>query len=445
MIGRRRGRGFGLGRRRHRLGLRGRLTLLLGLAVLLTVALAWILTGRMVLEPFARDLLRAHLEQVAFLAGEVERGADPRALGERLGLEVRRFDRPPRSLRRMLRSDRCHRHDLRGRALIACRGPRGAVAVELEEGWLVVRRSLDPEAPKRRVAFVLVSVATVVLILSAVIATFATRPLRTSVNAMERMASGDLTHRLPESGSPDLGEAARAFNRMADRVTALLEAERSLMAGISHELRTPLARLRLELELLRDHPVPEKRRAAMEADVSEIDQLIGEVLEASRLSIGDRKLSFTPVDLRAVVEEALGTEPLPGHDVRLVGEASPVWGDHPRLVRVVRNLLQNAGKYAPADTEVEVGLSGRSLTVSDRGPGVPPSELPRIFEPFYRGERGRKTGATGHGLGLMIARQVVELHGGRIEASNREGGGLTVRLELSEPDPDVDRPGASYR
>jgi signal transduction histidine kinase len=420
-------------RRALRLGLRGRLTVLLGLAVLLTLLLAWFLTGRAVLEPFARDVARARVAQVVFLAQEVASGADARSIGSRMGLVARRVRRLPRPVRRGLRrGGRCREHLVRGRRVVACRGRRGFVAVELDAGWLATRRQIDFDAPARRIPFVLAAVGGVVLFLSYLIAGRVTRTLRASVGAMERMAAGDLATRLPEAGAA-VGEVGRAFNRMADRVSRLLEAERTLMASISHELRTPLARLRLELELLRDQPVPDKRLSAMEADVAHIDRLIGEVLESSRLSIGERKLAFERLALREAVEEALGVEPLPDHDIRLEGEGGEVWADRARLVRVIRNLLENARKYAPKETEVQIRLDRRAATISDRGPGVPPSELPRLFEPFYRAEGSR--GAAGFGLGLMIAKQVIELHGGTLEAENRPGGGLSVRLTLPPPPP----------
>lgn len=446
------------------LGLRGRLTLLLGLAVLVVHLLAWTLVRRAVLDPFTEGVVRAHLEQVSYLAAEVEKGMDPQVLGEQLGLEIRVFPAAPEFVRREVRnrSPRCRRHKVRGRRLIACRGPRAPVMVPLSESardsiwglaeappprrikgrrrfahpWLVVRRPLDVDRHQQRILFVLVTIATAVLILGALIATLVTRPLRTTVGAMERMASGDLTHRL-EEGSSEAGEVARSFNRMADRITTLLEAERSLMAGISHELRTPLARLRLELELLRERDVPEKRLDAMEADVTEIDQLIGEVIESSRLSIGERALRLETFSLREVVEETLGQTPLPDHEVRLEDQSGDerVTGDRLLLARIIRNLLENAGKYAPSDSEIRISVGGQEIQVADEGPGVPPHELERLFEPFYRGERDRGGHATGYGLGLMISRQIAELHGGSLVAENQAQGGLKVTLRIPPSPP----------
>lgn len=418
----------------RRVGLQARLTLMLGLAVLLTIALAGYLTRRAVLEPFTREVVRAHLNQVVYVAQEIEGGADPVQLGERLGLELRVMTRPPRLIRRALRGapGPCRLEPFfPGRTVVACRGRRGGVAVRLAAGWLLARRNLDPHAPKQRALVVLGGVGASVLLIAILLAAWVTRPVRASVAAMDQMAKGDLRHRLPEKSGGEVGEVARAFNRMADRVSALLEAERSLMASISHELRTPLARLRLEIELLRDHEVPERRLEAMESDVAEIDRLIGEVLESSRLSIGDRDLQRAPVDLRELVEEALGQVDLSGHEVAIDGVSGVVEADPARMRRVVRNLLENAGKYAPADSCLQVRLEPSAITVADRGPGVPEYELPRLFEPFYRGTRGKDSGATGYGLGLMIAKQIVELHDGTITVRNRDGGGLEVRVELS--------------
>lgn len=448
------------------LGLRGRLTLLLGLAVLVVHLLAWTLVRRVVLEPFRNDVARAHFEQVTYLAAQIEKGMDPKVLGEQLGLELRVFPSAPEFVRRVVRNrpPRCHRHRVRGRRLIACRGAGHRVMIPLAEAardriwglagtrpgpasgsrgrrtfanpWMVVKRPLDVDSHGQRILLLLGTLGLVVLLLGALIATLVTRPLRATVSALDRMAQGDLSHRLKEGRSEE-GEVARAFNHMAARITTLLEAERSLMAGISHELRTPLARLRLELELLRERDVPPKRLDAMEADVAEIDRLIGEVMESSRLSIGERALRLEPLVLREVVEEALGQAPLPDHDVDLRDESenAAIVGDRVLLVRIIRNLLENAGKYAPKDSEVTVTLRAGQIQVADQGPGVPPHELERLFEPFYRGERDRRGQATGYGLGLMISRQIAELHGGHLQALNRPEGGLEVTLQIPEEPP----------
>lgn len=417
------------------MSLRIRLTLLLSLVVAVSLLLAWQFTRRAVLRPFTEEIVRHHLDQVHFVADELERGADPDRLGRRLGLEVRRVPHPPRFVRRIDERGgrrRCRRRVHEGREMYYCLGPRGPVAVKLDPGWLVVRRDFDVQKPDRRIGYVLLIIAGVVIALSAWVAVLVTRPLRASISGMERIASGELSHRLPEGGGREVREVGRAFNAMADRVENILRAEKELMAGISHELRTPLARLRLETELLREQNVPGKRLDAMEADLEEIDQLIGELLEASRLSIGERQIAEAAVDLSRVVEEAVERYPLPSHDLVIEKKnVEPIIGDHDRLVRVVGNLIQNAGKYAPEQSEVRVIVGGTAVEVRDQGRGVSPEDLDRMFEPFYRGKRARSTkAATGLGLGLMIAQQIVLLHGGRIDARNLPEGGLAIRLML---------------
>ncbi|MEL7371967.1 MAG: HAMP domain-containing sensor histidine kinase [Myxococcota bacterium] len=404
-----------------------RLTLLLSLVVAITLFTVWSTTRKAVLHPFAEAVLLTHLDQVGFLADAIEDGEDGRILAEQMNLWARLVPQKPANI---VKRRKCRRRIHRLRQMYVCRGPAGPVAVETDEGWLVVRRDLDVQRPERRFGLTLLLVAVLVFGLSALVAIWTLRPVRASVQAMQRMASGDLSFRLPESGPREGAGMARAFNALADRVETLLRAERELMAGISHELRTPLTRLRLEIELLRDTDVSKARLDAMEKDLQDADDLIGELLELSRLSVGARKLSENKVSLDAVVAEAVERTPLPNHRIEVVGQAGSIQGDQARLVRVVRNLLSNAGKYAPAGTTVSIELAPARITVRDRGPGVPKSELIRLFEPFYRGHRAGS--GNGLGLGLMIAQQVVRLHGGTVTAQNHPEGGLVVQIQLGE-------------
>jgi signal transduction histidine kinase len=420
------------------MSLRLKLTLLLTTIVGTTLLALWIILGRTIIQPFTREVLEIYLDEVVFVADRITEGAKPEDLGRELNLDVRVFPREPPFLAKLTqrRAARCQ-SEARGKYVIThCKGRRAPVAVETEAGWIVVRRDIDIGAPGKRIGQLLLFIALFVFAVSAAIATVITRPLKTTKEAMERIALGDLAHRLPVSGGRELQEAARAFNTMADRVDALLRTERELMAGISHELRTPLARLRVQLELFRDlaeaGPPDAKRLATMEADLEEVDMLIGELLECSRLQLGERRIELLPVDLRKVAGDAAERCPLPKH--KLVVDAdhpSTVLGDHARLVRVVGNLLQNAGKYAPEGSEIRVVVRGSEIEVLDRGPGVTAEDLDRMFEPFFRGAHARSHAKQGGlGLGLMIARQIVTLHGGSITAKNREDGGLAIKFSL---------------
>ncbi|MBI4821176.1 MAG: HAMP domain-containing histidine kinase [Deltaproteobacteria bacterium] len=401
-----------------------RIVVLLGALVLVTALLSWALAGRSIVAPLARALYESQAEQAISIAERIERGESAEALERALGLDIKvdRSSRPETWRRR----SRCEGETRAGREIVHCLGRKAPVAVQSNSGWIVIRRDIDLDDPARRFARLLLISGLGVLIVGWYLARVATRPLRATRDAMGRVARGDLEHRLPESGPKELRQVAEAYNSMAQRVREMLETERRLMAGISHELRTPISRLVLELELLRDAGVSPKRLDGMERDLHEIDQLIGELLDSSRLSIGDKKLALEPVDLRQIVDEAASRIQLT-HPLEVSGTGAAVRADRERLLRVVVNLLSNAEKFAPAGTKVFVTLDGRRIEVRDEGSGVPADSISRLFEPFYRVPR--PDGKKGHGLGLMISKQLVELHGGSIWAKNVEGG-FVVGFEL---------------
>lgn len=399
----------------------------------MTVFVAWFFARRQVVVPFVEQERRVSITQALEAAVQYDAGEDLETISDRLGRRVERTRRLPRPARGARRGrGPCRAVEGMEYDVIACPPPQAQTFVRSDFGWLAVDSAFDTQEQRRGFGRALAVLALVVMGASAWMAVVLTRPLQATVRAMDRIAGGDLAHRLPEVGSRDLAEVSRAFNRMADRVDRVLTAEREMMAGISHELRTPLARLRLEVELLRAHGMAETRRSAMESDLEEVDRLIGELLMLSRLRIEERQMPRDLLDLKTVAQIAIDRCPVPHRQVELTGEATAVRGDEVRLVRVVTNLLENARKYAPAGSTVHVEVAGRRLTVRDEGPGVPESDLGRLFEPFFRTDRARGA-ATGSGLGLMIARQVVELHGGTIEARNAPSGGLAITLVLPEP------------
>lgn len=259
------------------------------------------------------------------------------------------------------------------------------------------------------------------------------RAARMLANALDRLGQGELTMRLPVGGPRHIARIATAYNTMAGRLEGVLRSEKQLMAGLSHELRTPLARLRVQTELLRETAtVPESRLDAMERDLAEVDQLVGEFLELARLDLSDSPLQREPCNLRALVDEAVARHPLPQHTVTVRGSGDELSLDRTKIIRVFTNLLQNAAKYAPAGSLVELTVTGTAVEICDEGPGVPPEALSKLFDPFYRGPRGRQPQTGGLGLGLMIARQLVELHGGKINARNRAEKGFVVRIDFKQ-------------
>ena len=413
--------------------IRFRLAALLVAVIGASLLAAWMVTEQVVLAPLSQEVLRGRMGQSVQAAVRLEQGEDPRAVASDLELSVELRERAPPSGQRWVR------RRYRGREILILPGPKTVVAVPLADGHTaIVTHHSEALAPRWRGAASFGLVAFCVALLAIWVAVAATRPLRATTAAMQRIAEGQLNHRLDETGSAELVELARAFNAMADRVESMLRSEQQLMAGVSHELRTPMTRLRLHTELLRDGGGDTKRLDGMEAALEDMDRLLSELLEISRLEIGDRVLELVPVELSTVVERARQRHPLPDHGIVVEGESHQVLADPARLERVLGNLLQNAGKYAPPGSTVWITLGRTTVEVRDEGPGVPEADLPQLFEPFFRGQAARKQ-KPGVGLGLMLAQLIVRLHGGTVSARNHPAGGLLVRIDLSAAQ-DVEQP-----
>jgi two-component system sensor histidine kinase MprB len=210
-----------------------------------------------------------------------------------------------------------------------------------------------------------------------------------------------------------------------------------LVADASHELRTPIASLRANFETLRESErLPAQDREALRADIieelDELTALVSDVVELARGARPEEALDDVRLDslVADLVERAArrGDSP-PVHRAEL--EATLVRGAPDRISRAVSNLLDNARKWSPPGGTVEVSLSNGTLSVRDHGPGFAESDLPRVFERFYRADEAR--GTQGSGLGLAIVKQTAETHGGTVEAANAPGGGAVVRVSFGDP------------
>lgn len=312
---------------------------------------------------------------------------------------------------------------------------RGATAVfELENGrWLVARH--PPTSARRALG----GLATLALLALAVaggsfpVVRRLTRRLERLQARVDRLGAGELSARVEVEGKDEVASLARSFNRAADRIERLMQAQRSMLANASHELRTPLTRIRMALELMGDDGRPELRERVAK-DIAELDDLIEEILLSSRLEALNELGRREEVDLLALVAEeaARAGAQVSGAPVRLQGDAR-------LLRRLVRNLLENARHHAggsAVEASVSVVAGEAVLEVADRGPGVPEEERGRIFEPFYR-PAGRSHGARssegGVGLGLALVRQIARRHGGDVRCLPRDGGGTRFEVTLRVP------------
>ncbi len=254
-----------------------------------------------------------------------------------------------------------------------------------------------------------------------------TQRLEALQQGVQSWGEGDLSRRLPEDGQDEVAFLARRFNIAAARVQTLMTSNKALLANASHELRSPLTRIRMGLELMDKNEITRS--------IHELDELIDEILLASRLdATASNALSNETVDLIGLCAEECaqtGTE----LDVSSGLSTVVVQGEAKLLHRVVRNLLQNARRYA--DGEVTLSLqqhSGQALIrVCDHGPGVPPDQRERIFEPFYR-LPGASEHEGGVGLGLALVKSITQRHGGSVRCDSRHGGTgtcFTVTLPIT--------------
>lgn len=266
------------------------------------------------------------------------------------------------------------------------------------------------------------------------------RELQRLATAAERLGAGDLSVRVGSRDKGPVGELARTFDQMADRIQRGMNEQKSLLHAVSHELRTPLARLRFGAALLEREQDPERRArqaADLDRDVSELDDLVEELLSFARLDQSGPPLRPEPLSLRALLDE-LAERDLPLYPERQITvDAAPeavIFADRRLLSRAVGNLLINAARHASSQVLLRGARAdgGWRIEVEDDGPGILPSERERIFLPFVRleADRGRTSG--GAGLGLAIVARIACLHGGEVHAEASPLGGARLTLWLPE-------------
>jgi len=287
-------------------------------------------------------------------------------------------------------------------------------------------------------------------IISALISYFLARslvmPIEELRRASRKIAAGDLATRVSKtmpSRQDEIGQLATDFDVMTSRLQAMQQANQRLLQDVSHELRSPLARLSVALEIARKKGTgeieSEINRIALESDRLEslVNDVLGLLRETSETAVKideDMDLSALLTDLVEVVNYEVPE----GSKGILWQETAPCYfhGDRELLWRAMENLMRNALRYTEPEKGVHLDLvvskrkSSARLVVRDFGPGVPAGELEKIFEPFYRVQESRDRGSGGHGLGLSIAANAVQRHGGSIQARNAEDGGLVVTIEL---------------
>lgn len=265
-------------------------------------------------------------------------------------------------------------------------------------------------------------------------------PVRRLTAVVDEFGRGELSARANMPRRDEIGELARSFDAMADRIATLVTSERRLLQDISHELRSPLTRLKLAARLARTAPDTVTALDRVDRETNRMTSLVSEIVEMTRLEGDPESRTLKLVNLQKLIDEVLEdcrieAQLFRGCTIRVVGTISgEVAGDCELLRRAVENVLRNAIRYSPENSQVDVTLAqdsnGAEIQVRDYGPGVPDELLQHIFDPFFRVEQARDEESGGIGLGLSIAKRAIRLHRGTIAAENAEPG---LRVKISVP------------
>lgn len=360
---------------------------------------------------------------------------------------------PPRHLRRHARALK------RGRPLVLDRAQNRRLIlyplIHPDSGRVVGIATVRPKDPPRGVALG-VSALTMLLLLglgARSLSRSLTSRLRRVEASADRIANGELSHRVVTPDGPpedELDELALSFNGMTDKLEALIQGQRVLLANVSHELRTPIARVRVVLEILegrvdqlddngdtgtRKHLVRlRKGLSDIGRDTHELETLINDLLTSGRLelSAAGGPLDVSPVrldDLAEVMAERFGAS------VQTVPSPT-IHADRLLLERVLSNLLSNARRACPHGAltiEIEPTANGYSIAVEDEGHGIAPEDRDAVFEPFRRLDQARSRDKGGVGLGLYLCRQIARAHGGDVSAEGRRDGAQGARMVIELP------------
>jgi signal transduction histidine kinase len=360
----------------------------------------------------------------------------------RLGPE-RRFVRPEREPGPLPESSGDAPAEPRGEAPPRGEGPRGFggtgrpggfaarqldVAVTLPDGAAVTFRTEVPRPSPGLPSGLLLEIGLITLVLAGVLYVMArtiTRPLSKLATAAEAVGRGARQAPLPETGARELRNATRAFNTMQERLQRYLDSRTHFLAAMSHDLRTPLTRLKLRAETLDDPAL----RDRFNADLDEMNSMVRGALNLFKGVDHDEPLENVRVDvLLADLREELAEI---GAGFTVSGRAEPLLVRPMALKRCLVNLVSNAAKYGSNTTVViEDAPTAVVIRVQDEGPGVPDDMLEHVFEPFFRLETSRNADTGGVGLGLSIARDIAQSHGGSLTLRNRSPHGLEAILSL---------------
>lgn len=309
-------------------------------------------------------------------------------------------------------------------------GVRMVATVLLNDGVWITVQSIEPPRATHWVIRMFRNLAIVdgvMVILCFFAVRLVTRPLSVLASAAEDLGRDIDRPPLPERGANELVRASRALNVMQDRLKRYVDTRVKVLAAMSHDLKTPITRMRLRAEMLDDAHI----KAKFTKDLDELQQMVGSTLDYMR-GLAEGGEAVQPIDVTALISSLKEEAEEAGHTITLSGDArSPVMGRAQALKRCLQNLIDNALAYGRrADITLRDEGGALSIAISDDGPGIPEADIEKVFEPFYRVEGSRNRNTGGSGLGLSIARNIAQAHGGSVRLRNLARGGLEATLRI---------------
>ena len=298
--------------------------------------------------------------------------------------------------------------------------------------FYLYQRSIEENAANFAVLYIGLALAGIVLFINYFMVNRLLDPVRMLRRGAERIRHGDLSYRVHNERHDELGALTDSINHMADSLQSMLEAKRQLLLAISHELRTPLTKAKLRLEFMPDS----SEKQHLREDIDEIDQLIGDLIEAERLNDEHTILTAEPVMLAEFVESVVDqyfsyeggvTLDLPEVDREFIL-------DKLRIRLLLTNLLNNAIRHG-RDKPLRVEQDSACLTVEDQGEGIGPEHIDQVCEPFYRADSSRQRNTGGFGLGLYLCRLIAQAHGGSLAIQSELGEGTRISVQLMQHPP----------
>ncbi|WP_054032668.1 sensor histidine kinase [Desulfatitalea tepidiphila] len=324
-------------------------------------------------------------------------------------------------------------------------GREGHFILVAHGGGRLIFWRLKSEAFERQAVKTLVMVCIVLMLILAAAYLYIRRvmqPVRWLTAAMDQYGDGNLGYRMPLRRSDEFQDLAASVNHMAERIQNLLASKEKLLLDVSHELRSPIARMKVAVELLDD----ETTRAGLREDLDEMEAMVTDILETARLRQSAAGLDLREVDMSELIRSVTAefTGQTPAVEAATI-EAAAVRVDPQKARTVLKNVIDNAVKYSGPESgpvKIAAGRDGTEyrITVQDHGIGIPPEDLDRVFEPFFRVDPSRSRATGGFGLGLSLCKAIMASHGGSIHIDSQPGQGsrVTILFPMLKTDPKME-------